>query len=245
MATEQDEPLDSALAQARAESKLYEQLIGVFVLVAILAIIDVATGGGWWFHWPALGLGIVTLAQAGKATSRRRVADDSWEQRRAEEIRARRNTPAPSSNVPASMRGLIKSGEASVANLREQAELIIKPEIRAKAEHICERASQILLALAEPGRDIHLAHEFVYQVLDPATTVFTSYVRLSERQIAGAQPALDRVETHDLPIIERTLEDLNQRLHFSDIVSLEVASEMLDLGRVSAEAIELPTRGAP
>lgn len=242
---EQEEPIDPALAQARAEGKFYERLIGSLFLIGILFVIDLLTGGGWWFYWPALGLGILTLAHAGKVFSSNEGADDSWEQRRAEEIRTRRSGPSPSSSAPASMRRLIKSGEASVANLRKQADLMTKPDIRAEAERICDRASQILRVLAEPGRDAQLASEFVEQVLSPATVVFTSYVRLSERQIAGAQPALDRVETHDLPIIERTLEDLNQRLHRSDIVSLEVASEMLDLGRVSAEAVELPARGAP
>lgn len=245
MAMEQEEPLDDALTQARAEGKFYEQLIGSLVLVAVLFLIDLFTGGGWWFYWPALGLGIATIAHAGKVFSAREGADDSWEQRRAEEIRTKRSGPSPSPGAPASMRRLIRSGEASVANLRKQAELMTKPGVRAEAERICDRASQVLRVLAEPGRDTQLASEFVEQVLAPATVVFTNYVRLSERQIASAQPALDRVETHDLPIIERTLEDLNQRLHRSDIVSLEVASEMLDLGRVNTEAAELPARGAP
>ena len=86
-------------------------------------------------------------------------------------------------------------------------------------------------ALGEPDRDVPLAREFVERVLPAAQTVFTSYVRLSGRQIANAQPALTRVETNDLPLIERTLDDIYQQLHRHDVISLEVASEMLELGK--------------
>lgn len=242
---EHQEPVDEAQARARAERAFYEKLFGSLGIIAMLFVIDLATGGGWWFFWPALGLSIALIVQAARLFSPANRFNDAWEQRRAEDIRTGRGKQAASPPLPPAVREFIRSGEASVADLRVQAGAMTKPEVRAQAERICDRASQILRVLAEPGRDVQLAREFAEQVLEPATTVFTNYVRLSERQIAGAQPALARVETHDLPIIERTLEDLNQRLHRSDIVSLEVASEMLDLGRVNAEAAELPARGAP
>ena len=105
------------------------------------------------------------------------------------------------------------------------------PQVREQALGVCARADSILLALSEPDRDELLAREFVEHVLTPARTLFANYVRLSDRQIASAAPALRRVETHDLPLLQRTLDDIHERLHQDDLVSLEVASEMLSLGR--------------
>ncbi|MCC6703821.1 MAG: hypothetical protein IT334_03025 [Thermomicrobiales bacterium] len=137
---------------------------------------------------------------------------------------------------------LIKTGNESVRSMRASAARMSTEEARNQALDVCDRADSILVALVEPRRDDLLAHEFVEQVLTPANTLFANYVRLSERQVASAAPALRRVETHDLPLLERTLDDIHERLHQDDLVSLEVASEMLSLGRAISTGAEIGGR---
>jgi hypothetical protein len=171
----------------------------------------------------------------------------AWEDRKAKQLleRASAAPASPARNAEGSanvtLRKLIDQGVADVARLRSNALRMTDPDVRAQALGICTRADDILAVLSEPGRDELLAREFVDQVLTPARTVFANYVRLSERQIASAEPALRRVENHDLPYIEQTLNDVYQRLHRNDVISLEVASEMLTLGR----AIELDDETEP
>jgi hypothetical protein len=237
-----------ARKQAKEQRDFYAHLATYAGVMVLLFIIDVLSGEGWWFFWPLLGWGIGVVAHAVTVFGENRFGP-AWEERKTQQL-LERVTTAPASPVRntdgsanPTLRKLIDQGVADVARLRSNALRMADPDVRTQALRICTRADDILAVLSEPGRDELLAREFVDQVLTPARTVFANYVRLSERQIASAEPALRRVETHDLPYIEQTLSDLHERLHRNDVITLEVASEMLTLGRAIDLDEETETRG--
>ena len=131
------------------------------------------------------------------------------------------------------MAELVRRGTAAVDQMRIDAEQIASTDVRREALAICDRADEILRELAEPGRDETLAREYVDQVLVQAQSLYANYARLSSRGIASAEAALRRVESHDLPLLASILNDIHERLHHDELVSLEVASEMLSLGRAA------------
>ncbi|MDP6420460.1 MAG: 2TM domain-containing protein [SAR202 cluster bacterium] len=59
---------------------LYVHLAVYIVVIEMLAIIDFATGGGWWFYWPLIGWGIGVAVHALATIS---VLGAAWEPRRA------------------------------------------------------------------------------------------------------------------------------------------------------------------
>ena len=227
-----------ARKQAREEREFLSHLGTYAAVIAGLFLIDLLTGGDWWFFWPALGWGIAVLIHGIQVYSGGFMGPDR-EARRTRELMGESRTEPKRTQSPAGARadadkavaGLIRRGSSAVIGMRADADRIRSEEIRLQALTICGRADDILRVLTEPGRDELLAREFVDQVLGPAESLLTNYTRLSERQIASAVPALRRVETDDLPLLAKTLDDIYQRLHQDDLVSLEVASEMLSLGR--------------
>jgi hypothetical protein len=230
---------ERARKQARAERRFYNKLFLYLGVISFVFVIDALTGPGWWFYWLAIGWGMIIAGQAFRLFSPANRFDDEWEERKArallvkEQSKGAKSAPAksPVDRAASGMSDLILRGECEVASMRVSGVRIAKPAVQAQALRICSRAEQILNVLAEPERDEELGREFVERVLPTAQTVFSSYVRLSERQIASAQPALARVETSDLPLIERTLNEMFEQLHRYDVISLEVASEMLTLGK--------------
>lgn len=234
-----------ARKQAKEQRDFYSHLAVYVGFSLVFFIINVVSGSSWWFFWPMLGWGIGVVIHGITVFTENRFGP-TWEDRKTQQILERatgqsRAVTRPAENNNAGLRKLIDQGVADVARLRSNALRMSDADVRTQALRICTRADDILAVLSEPGRDELLAREFVDQVLTPARTVFANYVRLSERQIASAGPALRRVEQHDLPYIEQTLNDVYQRLHRSDVISLEVASEMLTLGR----AIELDEETEP
>lgn len=229
-----------ARRRARSQRRFIKHLTFVLGFTLFLFFIDVASGGGWWFYWWPIGWSIFLIGHALRLYGPQNRFDDDWEDRKTQELITRQQRPTPpaasgsksaSGSSKSEMPSLIASGGLAVATMRVDAVRITNPAVQAQALRICNRADETLKALAEPNRDVQLAQEFVVRVLPAAQTVFSSYVRLSERQISSAGPALARVETNDLPLIERTLDDIYQQLHRHDVVSLEVASEMLILGK--------------
>jgi hypothetical protein len=241
-------PEEWARKQAKEQRDFYAHLASYAVVMVLLFVIDLLSGGSWWFFWPMLGWGVGIVMHAASVFGENRFGP-AWEDRKTQQLleRAAAAPAAQARNADGSanmaLRKLIDQGVADVARLRSNALRMTDPDVRAQALRICTRADDILAVLSEPGRDELLAREFVDQVLTPARTVFANYVRLSERQIASAEPALRRVERHDLPYIEQTLNDVYQRLHRNDVISLEVASEMLTLGRAIDLDDEAEARG--
>ncbi|MGH2561209.1 MAG: 5-bromo-4-chloroindolyl phosphate hydrolysis family protein [Thermomicrobiales bacterium] len=206
-------------------------------VIAFLFILDLLSGEGFWFYWPMLGWGVGVAIHAVTVLTEDIAFDKRWEDRK---VRERMSRHGPQPNPPArtaekrttapDMTSLVEDGIGRVAGLRRAALNIENQGARAQTLRICATADNILAALAEEGRESRLAREFLDQYLSPARTIVSQYVRLSSRGVATAQPALERVETHDLPLIERRMSELYDRIHRGDVIDLQVASEMLELG---------------
>lgn len=244
--------IEWAQKQAREENDFLTHF-GVYAVVILgLFVLDLLTGDGWWFYWPAVGWGVGVLIHGFTVYSGRWFGPDREAQRMQRLLAEREQTDARAARSVAqrvdqseTVTHLVRRGTSAVNGMRADAERIDAPEVRERAIAVCDRSDDILRVLAEPGRDEMLAREFVEQVLGPAESLMTNYTRLSERRIASASPALRRVESHDLPLLETTLDDIHERLHQDDLVSLEVASEMLSLGRAIGGRHEAETGDRP
>lgn len=82
----QEERLARAKRQVAAIKGFYIHLLVFAAVILGLAIIDAATGGGWWVQWVFLGWGIGVVAHALLVFvgGSRLVAD--WEQRKTKEL---------------------------------------------------------------------------------------------------------------------------------------------------------------
>lgn len=244
--------IEWAKKQAREERDFLTHLGTYAAVIFGLLVLDLLTGPSWWFYWPALGWGVGVLIHGFQVYSGKWF-DPNREERRMQQLLAEREQAERRANPTSSSRAaespglsqLIRRGTNAVNGMRADAERIDADDVRMRAIGICDRADAILRVLAEPGRDELLAREFVEQVLGPAESLLTNYTRLSERQVARATPALRRVESQDLPLLESTLDDIHERLHQDDLVSLEVASEMLSLGRAIGVRNEAETGDRP
>ena len=61
---ELDDPERRARLRLLARRVLEIHLLAFATVMAVLFIIDVATGGGWWFHWPLIGWGAAVALHA-------------------------------------------------------------------------------------------------------------------------------------------------------------------------------------
>jgi 2TM domain/5-bromo-4-chloroindolyl phosphate hydrolysis protein len=228
------DPEERARRRAKQLRDFYANLGSYVVVIAFLAIIDAATGGGWWFYWPALGWGIGVVLHAWSVFGPEAVFDDRWVDRKTRELVGERDpgdrTHLPPSRAPSEpVAATVERGVAEVAELRRLALRMAKPEVREAALRVCATADSILAVLAEQP-DATKTADFLDRYLTPTHTIFDQYARLSGRGITSAEPALTKVETHDLPLIAAKLDELYQRLHRGDVIDLEVASEMLEMG---------------
>ncbi|MGH2533475.1 MAG: 5-bromo-4-chloroindolyl phosphate hydrolysis family protein [Thermomicrobiales bacterium] len=233
------DPSEEAARKHIRELRDFYVHLSIYVAVsAFLFILDVITGPGFWFYWPALGWGVGVAIHAVAVLTEDVAFDKRWEDRK---VRERLNRQGPRPDPPSrsqedgptastDMTSLVEDGIGRVAALRRTALSIENPAARAQTLRICAAADNILAALAEEGRETRLAREFLDQYLSPARTIVSQYARLSSRGVATARDALDRVETHDLPLIERRMDELYDRIHRGDVIDLQVASEMLELG---------------
>jgi hypothetical protein len=121
---------------------------------------------------------------------------------------------------------LIGEAEAKVDQMRAQARRIRKPAVRAQTLEICALADRVLAILPEAA-DETTVRDIINRYLSPAESIISRYATLATREVASAAPTLRQVETDDLPLIERQLHELYDRLNRGDLIDLEVAREML------------------
>jgi hypothetical protein len=228
-------------ARARQRANQLRELYthaGIYaIVIGFLFILDAITGSDWWFYWPALGWGIGLAIHALVVVGQEGLLGHQWEERKIQEWTRGKPASAPTVSprpgppaTSADIREMIARGIDQVAGLRRTALNISQPAARAQVLRICATADNILAVLAEEGREPRIAHEFLDRYLTPATTIVTQYARLSSRGVASAHEALDHVETHDLPLIEEKMGELYERIHRGDVIDLQVASEMLEMG---------------
>jgi hypothetical protein len=230
--------------QARARQRAHQLRelythVGIYaVVIGFLFILNMITSpGSLWFYWPALGWGIGLAIHAVVVIGQEGFLGQQWEERKIQEWPHGKAAPAPAASpTPAppptstDMGEMIARGIDQVAGLRRTALSISQPAARAQVLRICATADNILAVLAEEGREPRIASEFLDRYLTPATTIVTQYARLSSRGVTSAHEALDHVETHDLPLIEQQMGELYERIHRGDVLDLQVASEMLEMG---------------
>ncbi len=133
---------------------------------------------------------------------------------------------------------VLATGREQAARMRRTLGGINDREIRLRVTNLVDDADRILGSLRDRG-DTVLAHTFSDRYLAPATTILTRYARLVSRGLTSARPVLDRVETHDLPLLQRRYDEFYEQVHRGDLIDLEVASEML------AFELDEPVNGTP
>ncbi len=119
------------------------------------------------------------------------------------------------------MRGRELAGRmrAALPGIRDQA-------VRTRATHLVDDADRIVSSIRERG-DAHMADVFNDRYLAPATTILSRYARIASRDLTTAREAVQRVEQHDLPLLQTKFDEFYEQVHRGDLIDLEVASEML------------------
>ena len=83
--SEQDQ-YKAARTRARELAAFYKRLVLYIVGIPALAALDFITSpGDWWFHWAALGFGIM-LARHAWCVFGENFFDKNWEERKAAEL---------------------------------------------------------------------------------------------------------------------------------------------------------------
>jgi protein-S-isoprenylcysteine O-methyltransferase Ste14 len=83
------EKLERAKRQVAAMKGFYVHLFVFVVVVAVLMLVDAATGERWWVHWVFLGWGIGVVAHALAVFGRTSRAVADWEERKVKELMQR------------------------------------------------------------------------------------------------------------------------------------------------------------
>lgn len=136
------------------------------------------------------------------------------------------------------LREALTRGREQAARMRRTLAGINDRNVRLRVTNLVDDADRILGSLRDRG-DTVLTRTFNDRYLAPATTILTRYTRLVSRDLTSARPVLDRVETHDLPLLQRKYDEFYEQVHRGDLIDLEVASEML------AFELEAPVNGTP
>ena len=149
-----------------------------------------------------------------------------------------RRAPARDVVTDPELADVLAKGREQAARMRRTLGGINDREVRLRVTNLVDDADRILTSLRDRG-DTVLAHTFNDRYLAPATTILTRYARLVSRDLTTARPVLDRVETHDLPLLQRRYDEFYEQVHRGDLIDLEVASEML------AFELDEPVNGTP
>ncbi|MDP9362722.1 MAG: 2TM domain-containing protein [Chloroflexota bacterium] len=231
--------------RGRAGEAAFRQHLTVYLVFALFFVsLNVLTAfGDWWFYWPLFFWGWAVVIHAVAAFGAEAPAHVAaifrdlipWSASK----RSRRATaPAPDprraggggpERGAVTARISIEDAEARIARLWRVARQIPTESVRERAFRVCAAADQVAEVLAQDKADPQLVGWFVERHLAPTEALLERYTRLASRRVAAAEPALARVEEHDLPLLESRLDALYQQLHRGDVIDLAVASEMLEL----------------
>jgi hypothetical protein len=132
---------------------------------------------------------------------------------------------------------------ASVAAIRALTRDVTKLPVRAHVERILDRVDQILTVMRMDGK-LDRAAVFNDQLLELFRSILTEYVVLSTRQVKSAGELLDKIENHDLPLVERVTDDFYEQLHRREMIDLATFSDVLELNLDSIRATT-PRRVTP
>lgn len=124
------------------------------------------------------------------------------------------------------LRDALRRGRDLANRMRRSLGGIRDGQIRTRATHLVDDADRILASLRDRG-DRTLAATFNERYLTPAETILSRYARLQALDLTTGRDALDRVESHDLPLLQKRYDEFYEQVHRGDLIDLEVASEML------------------
>lgn len=237
-------------AKRRAEemASYWRHLTSYLIVIGALVVINVITWGGYfWAIWPAMGWGIGLLFHTVNTFGPH--MDKDWQERKARELVARDRGGRPArygegrvqapfaggattdaatgDSSPATIAQLTARASDEIDRVRRVSRQIPTPEVRRQALEVLASADQIAAALGDGVGDESTARTFLDRYLGPTGTILVRYQRLATRDIDAAKPALRRVEEHDLPLLNRRMNELRGQLHQGDVIDLQVASEML------------------
>ena len=224
----------------RPDEAFANHLRGYLGFVGFFFIINLVTSPGrWWFYWPVMVWGAFLVLHAfGTYGPYAPVAIvniiRNWFSSYKDQVPPVIKPPAPpnrsAGGTAASGRYTAADAEARVARLWRVARTIQNPATQEKAFQVCAAADRVAEALAIDNAESQLVNWYIERYLEPTETLLGQYARLERRGVEGAAATLAKVEHEDLPLLESKLDTLYQQLHRGDLVSLQVASEMLELG---------------
>lgn len=225
--------------QERPDEGFEQHLRGYLGFVGFFFVINLVTSPGrWWFYWPVLIWGaflvmhafgtygpyapvaIVNIIRNWFNTSKAQVPP----------VKAAAPKPATAPTAAAPAHYTAAEAEARIARLWRTARMIQHPATQEKAFQVCAAADRVAEALAMDNAESQLVTWYIERYIQPTETLLSQYARLERRGVEGAAATLAKVETEDLPLLQSKLDTLYQQLHRGDLVSLQVASEMLEFG---------------
>lgn len=83
---ESDERYRRAKRRVRVLKDFYLHLINYIGVMGLLFLIDVLTGGGWWFYWPLLGWGIGIAAHGLTVFGIKDFLGSKWEEKKTKDL---------------------------------------------------------------------------------------------------------------------------------------------------------------
>ena len=117
---------------------------------------------------------------------------------------------------------------AHLASIRVQESRVADPGVRDQVGRIADTSERILAAMVE-DRNMAAAPLFNDQLLEPVDALLIEYVRLTTRGVKSADDLILKVETHDLPMIERATTIFHEKLHRENVVDLATLGDVLEL----------------
>src|SRR5687767_12722443 len=78
-------PEEWARKQAKEQRDFYANLASYAVVMVLLFVIDLLSGGSWWFFWPMLGWGVGIVMHAASVFGENRFGP-AWEDRKTQQL---------------------------------------------------------------------------------------------------------------------------------------------------------------
>ena len=78
----EDEKYESAKRQVSALKGFYVHLTTYVAVMALLFVVDIATGEDWWFYWPAIGWGFFVFLHGASVGLGSRSFGTAWEEKK-------------------------------------------------------------------------------------------------------------------------------------------------------------------
>jgi hypothetical protein len=234
---------DEASTQESQHEAFENHLRGYLGFLGFFFVINLVTSPGrWWFYWPVMVWGAFLVMHAfGTYGPYAPVAVvniiRNWFTSYKDQVPPVVSAPQPPKPAPAAASAssgqpsyTASEAEARIARLWRTARTIQSPSTQDRAFRVCAAADRVAEALAMDNADPQFVTWYVERYLEPLETLLAQYARLERRGVDGAEEALAKVENENLPMLESKLDTLYQQLHRGDLVSLQVASEMLEFG---------------